>query len=637
MKTYIFGLILMGFSLSGSASATMSDIPDYIQSLVDLSMLVEEDFQVLERELFAQAPPDECFYGVGDARNEYHPAGISCDDCPSGSQPKVNQAYVWGLAKTGDDIWFGTGPNVHCLVIGGYLMADIPTSNESYACEFGDSPYADLLGDALGDFRPARIYKYNITNKELEDITPSAMTAPLLAQSLGIRSAGAHDGVVFFAGPGLSAVNMFAFDSETGAFLGQQSFPEYANIRKWLVHEDVLYTAVGNAGAGGSVLKWTGSKSDPFQFEVVGELDGQGAELESHDGRIFVTTWPGSIGNIGGVGATFASLFMSPAIGAGGLSSADKADWQKVWTTTDYEPDPVVALTYGGGALASFDGQLYWGTMHVPFLSTVAHFTAYGVPSTPDSLVRAILGTFRSISIFRGDNFDTTPEIELLYGSPLYPAYDPMSAEWSIVPNNSNLNPTYGPPGFGNPFNNYTWTMDTYEDKLYVGTMDFSYLLFGNLDIEVPMTFPFDCSMLGMDTDQCEMFEKAYNSISSLFDPANYLGADLMRFDNGSSPAIPESIRGVGNNASYGIRTMIGDEDGLFLGMANPMNLLACEDSELKALNNGPGGWSLMGLGVANQNNEPIPTLSEWGLMILLLSLMITSIVLIRSRSRRFV
>lgn len=135
--------------------------------------------------------------------------------------------------------------------------------------------------------------------------------------------------------------------------------------------DDVLSTAVGK-----SVLRWRGDPEtfeNLFRFEVVGNLDSEGAELAEHRGRIFVTTWPAGFRI-----ETLASLYMSPPIPPGGLTNLQADDWKKVWQADDYEPDPVTAATYGGGALAPFDGYLYWGTMHFPFLSTHAHFSFYG-------------------------------------------------------------------------------------------------------------------------------------------------------------------------------------------------------------------------------------------------------------------
>ena len=136
--------------------------------------------------------------------------------------------------------------------------------------------------------------------------------------------------------------------------------------------------------------------------------------------------------------------------------------------------------------------------------------------------------------------------------------------------------PLFGVPGMGNPFNNYTWTMSVYDGRLWVGTMDWSYL-FGEL---FPTFFP-------------------GAAVPSVYGGASAVrGADLWNFVSPSFPAVPESLDGICNVSSYGIRTMNADASGLLLGMANPMNLLASGA--------GPqGGWELIRL-VARKPNTPV-------------------------------
>ena len=203
-----------------------------------------------------------------------------------------------------------------------------------------------------------------------------------MTSTFGLRSAGNHDGVAILGGPQFGAdteitgINLFAFDADTGAFLDAINLPQYANIRKWLVVDDVLYTTVGNNGEGGEVLRWTGDAQSPFQFEVVGQLDSEGAELALHDGRLFVFTWSktseGEFQN-----DEEAEIYMSPPLPQSGLTSADATNWTKVWTVSDYEPDPVTASVWLAGGIASFDGYLYWGTINFPGTGTVAHARVY--------------------------------------------------------------------------------------------------------------------------------------------------------------------------------------------------------------------------------------------------------------------
>ncbi|MEW5804656.1 MAG: hypothetical protein AB1847_21410 [bacterium] len=309
-----------------------------------------------------------------------------------------------------------------------------------------------------------------------------------------------------------------------------------------------------------------------FQFEVVGILDSDGIDLAYHENRLFISTWPTS-GQAG--------IWMSPKIPEeGGLTTEDVRPglWTKVWKASDYEPDRITASTYEGGALASFDGYLYWGTMHVPMVATLLHFMEYGDPDNIEEVfkteeaLKVFLGTYRSISIFRGRNFGTeNAEMEVLYGASQLPAFNEETREWEIKNNNMGR-PLWGPSGFGNPFNIYTWTMSVFNDELFIGTMDYSYV----------------------DMEEMKWILGTYADLplSTLLanPPVHTFGADLFCISSSDKPAIPESLTGVGNYTNYGIRTMISD-DALYLGTANPMNLLTNPDDSLPE-----GGWELIKL-----------------------------------------
>ena len=60
------------------------------------------------------------------------------------------------------------------------------------------------------------------------------------------------------------------------------------------------------------------------------------------------------------------------------------------------DPNQINVFTTGGGALASYGGWLYWGTMHVPFLAGLTHFDVSGAhtsftrtitPTNPASVI----------------------------------------------------------------------------------------------------------------------------------------------------------------------------------------------------------------------------------------------------------
>lgn len=542
--------------------------------------------------LLSKASPDECFAGIG--------VDYPALPCVAPAKPKVNQAYLWGLTKSGDKLWFGTMANTACLIGGGYMGMTTPSMTDAMVCEYGSSQAARLgvlgppqlapgqLPAAIGDYRPPHIYAYDITtNTIVEKSVGPALAA--LNSTLGLRSAGSMGSVVFLAGPSMSGgLNMFAFAN--GTFVGYKNFPAYSNVRKFAVIQGVLYVGVGGPTAAlgektGRVLRWSGDLTSPptfpnlFNFVEVGSTDSMVSEIAEHDGRIFATTWPDV--ESPGAAPKIAGLFMSSPIPDGGLVGPT-TDWAKVWAATEYEPDPVTAATYGGGALTSFGGYLYWGTMHTTFMSTFAHLRAYP-GSAPTSLVSDIgwfLGSERASTIFRGKDFATTPTREILYGYSEMPVCLPTSAttcKWQLAPNKMGQQPVWGPAGFGNPYNAYTWTMAVYDNRLWVGMGDSTA---GVSDLLA--------SMIGGAVTMPPMPPLPQN--------LSLRGADLWYFPNAKSPAFPENISGLGNTESYGIRNMLATDTDLYLGMANPENLLTDPAA-------GPlGGWELIDLKAKQPN-----------------------------------
>ena len=536
----------------------------------------------LNTQLLANAAPDECFSAIGGPPVPIPPGG-----CTSG-QPKANQAYVWGLTQDANTMWYGTGSNVQCQVLGGYLGLttgfEAPdATNPDYVCELGDAylvTHPPNLPAALGDFRPPHIYAYTQGASSLSqgqvDMTPND---PLIRTTLGMRSAGTIGNLVVLGGPsigpgGINGINLFAYNGATGAYLGSQHLPQFIDIRKWYVAEGQTYAGVENADGTGSVLKWTGTVADPWHYDVVGTTPSEVAELVEFQGRVFVTTWPFLPSSGPNVEA---GLYMSPPLGSGGLTAADASGWTRQWTASDYEPDPVTAATYGGGALAAYDGHLFWGTMHVPFVALEAHIKQYGVPTSQADLVTSLLGTNRAITIFEGSNFNSgSPNLQVAYGESKLPTYVPQSQSWVMAPTTMGA-PLYGSSGFGNPFNNYTWSMAVYNNELFIGTMDWSMLL-----AHVPTSLFQSMTGLTLPT--------------GLFDNLGQyvFGADMLRMTSATAPGVLESINGLGNYANYGLRNMVSTPGGLYVGTANPMNLMVGPGHTVRS--QGVGGYELLKL-----------------------------------------
>jgi hypothetical protein len=515
-----------------------------------------------EWDVVAKARPDECFQGVGNPANLSHALGFLANypgdltehqkaDCLAlqideyetvngYAQPKVNQAYVWGLTQHRQELWFGTVANTHCLVISGFLQVADPSLNSSWVCE-GDR-------SVLRDTRPPRAFYYELRDRTLNEVTRdigarSPADAALLRETVGLRSAGSQRGLVILGGiSARGGINLFAFSGPTKEYLGSISYdgrdgrPLYTNIRQWREIGADLYVGVATA-SGGEILRWTGDLTSPFAYETVGVIAGDPAYLTPHEGRIFVSSWPGGLSPMG--------IWMSPELGADRqLSSVDAAGWRRLWSIANYEPERSVALTTGGGALMSYRGDLYWGTMHVPGLSLLI-WQSLNPDATQDDARAAILGTYRPISLFRLRGFGTPEErIELLYGNEQLPRYE-QGEGWSVVSNNMAQVPLYGLAGFDNFFNNYTWWMEVFDGRLFVGTMDFLYL--GAAGLRDRFEFP---------PEVTSTFERFY-------------GADLWTFSSRQAPASPVSRSGAGNFTNYGIRTMLATPDALYLGSAN--------------------------------------------------------------------
>src|SRR4029453_17116699 len=88
--------------------------------------------------------------------------------------PKTNESYIWGLTEESGNLYFGTMANTACIV--GRAPdpgADSPAGvdeTEGMVCEYGESQYARehaALPDAMGDWRPPSIYRYDLAASQL--------------------------------------------------------------------------------------------------------------------------------------------------------------------------------------------------------------------------------------------------------------------------------------------------------------------------------------------------------------------------------------------------------------------------------------------------------------------------------------
>jgi hypothetical protein len=582
-----------------------------------------------QAELLARAQPDEYYYGVGSNANTYVAEGIDLGACFLSNglpKPKINESYIWGMARAGRKLYIGTVANGNALAAAGYGslggMAMPASADFGLVQEFGASYYGQTQGIAapFGDWRPPRICRYDLDEHTFETLNqtlpPDALA--ILMQLEGLRAAGAVPpsprnprGLVVLAGPRIQAdvggVGFFFFDGTSGDFLGATLRPEFSNIRRMVACNDDLYAAVQNTGPDGfgSVIRIVNTRRSPrfpADIEIVGNLDQGGADIAAHDGRLFVTTWPGYLeGGQLNIQEPLqfiqraAGLWMSPPVPRTGLTPVHRGAWTKVWHVNLYDPDPLMAATYAGGALASFDGWLYFGTMHGEMTQALPYKmmhnlpesrppdgAAPGSPAFTDWLANRSPGAvypriFRYSSIFRARNFRTLRallgvpveaggEFELLYGYHTVQAWNPTSLAWETRTNVLNQTPLMGPAGLGSE-SRYVWSMAVFDQRLYVGTLGPLLIAHGTLGEEA-------------------LYRTA------LADPTAKRGAALLMLPSSRAGTfLPVSESGLGNPCNYGIRTLVPTDEALYVGTANAYNLMADPDDDLP-----DGGWELLKL-----------------------------------------
>src|SRR5690606_4748850 len=100
-----------------------------------------------------------------------------------------------------------------------------------------------------------------------------------------------------------------------------------------------------------------------------------------------------------------------------------------------------------------------------------------------------------------------------------------------------------------------TWSMLVFEDRLYIGTFDWSLVARGGLE-----------GALGLDNNNPSPFNLILPFLGPII-PRE--GADLFWVGTGSGRAFSQSLVGVGNFTNYGVRNMTTHAGRLYLGTAN--------------------------------------------------------------------
>lgn len=567
----------------GLSPRTVSQINDFMQQQraeapeAELPGTVEMRYKRV-----ATAPKDGCFYGIGDPRNYYKSDGLTdaeCAECEkNGGRVKTSQSYVWGLTKGADKLIWGSINNYFCTrafdKIGGMEggMPVTATDNSCYVCEFEEA----ASGDRYSDWHAPRIYSFDMSTNEKTDVTP-ADDNEALSRTLGLRSAGTIENISFVGGPNLdNKVSIFAYDNSQPVAEFQKSwalgslpgFPARApyNMRRWALANGELYFGVewkdgATKETGGAVLRFRKENkhdlSDPaindpeHFFEVVGWTRGGVAEMVFMDNHLYVTTWPSC------------TLCKSPAVNVKlhKVTSADDTRWQELFTYADYDPDLLCGQLGSGGAMAVYKDQIYFGTLNMPMMGVMFAAEMYGIDlSDPQQLITALLATTRGCTLFR---YVPTPgegngyRIDLLYGESELPAFNLQTKEWEMK--STGMTPLYGKSGFGDIMNNYCWSMNVYNEKLYIGTMDWTGSIYPRLE--------------EMLIGKVENAQQILDLLKLLGYASGQIGFDLLRIDGADQAAKVISRDGLGHQTQYGIRNMINIDGKLYLGTANPYNV----------------------------------------------------------------
>jgi len=547
-------------------------------------------------EVVVKAVADECYNGIGGNYVEKFGDG---DACPTGWLEKTNQTYGWALTKSGDDVWVGTGANVSCIAAtaGSFFAGEpiffqappgesslgpgpfpaeppftdieiqFPTGPGQFvtitpeaadyvlACEGAEGDYLyqafplavplinrltdPLLGTSLlgliGDWRPAEVWVHD-TSVGGANQTRVPIHDPRIHFTLGLRAAGAKDGVVLMAGPGILGLGLqvFAFDADTKELIDSRLFARYSNARRFVTLRNQLYVGVQNTDGSGSVLLWTGSRANFLKFQVVGTLDSEVAQLATFGDRLVATTWPPSqLSSVAGVfsGAEAAppGLWISPRVPFFGLRWWHRGWWSKLWEYSEYDPDPVIAAYSGLGDLRQFGQCLYYGSMHPPQSGSQGIRQEYDeaelVDTTDDEIDEK---AYRSLAVFRICPAESL-DVELLYGEKSLPVYTP-GVGWEEKDNGLG-EPKYGQ--LADRAQNYFWSMGFLGGELCFGTQE--------------------------------------TSESSQIPAAQ--GGDLWCFPDTDSAATAFDNSGLGNKYNSGYRNMVEANGSLYLATSNGANL----------------------------------------------------------------
>lgn len=476
-----------------------------------------------------------------------------------GCENRTSESYAWGMTRTADYVFWGTVANEQCI--------ETPGNYQTYSGMACTNNFDQ-------NWKIPSVYMLDVKDNSYRSIAPADMTEinfDRLNNTVGLRSAGQKAGVVILGGFGktLESVYTFSFNSATGDFLCSREFENSNDVRKFTQNDShELYVGVSRTDGTGDIFRFTGSLQDPCAFGLVANVPGNPAEVTFYHEKLLVSTWVTSSTLRDFSEAVPPFMMLSPAPvdhmpvyasreELATASSGQEGKWTKLWGVESYEPDPVVAYSFGLSLCVVVDDWVYWGTLQYPLITVELYVQLY-----PENFIdrrEAMLKSHRGMSLFRGRYLDSDhPEVELLYGEVVYPVYHPDDNSWRVEPNKltGNKKPVFGRAGFGNTYNMYLWSMNMIDDKLVIGTFDDFGITPLSYRVPLPPT------------------ELGYRH--------PLMGADLyvMELGEGGSigPAQWLTLDGYSTPTNFGMRNLLvnqfdDDDKTVYLGTTNPYNV----------------------------------------------------------------
>jgi hypothetical protein len=539
-------------------------------------------------EKILQAPVDESYFGANDPRNLYDP--LSDKHPLAGSEPRRNGGYAWGVTTHGDEIWYGAFMNGWCLWL---QPAGLPAPTADTADLYNFRSPINAC-DLREKNRPPVIQIFDSKSQKLSVYqSDDPRFAAAMSDLVAIRSAATVGDTIFIGaligGDGAAAsgsmdsddsyffkgIRVIAINATTKKFLGAVTIRELNESRKMSVIDQPdgtkgLYLGASSRSGKSYLLRWTGSSANPFPaakdggypgFEKVADNSGAGMigeikAIKDSAGatRLVVSTWSSwpSVNKSGG-------LYLSSPMPRDGFHAKAQGSFTPLVILDKFDPDPLLGPTWGGGMLSIYQGKIYWGTMTIGSVYAGAYNLANPrlamTPAIRDNFARAL--SSRAAHVFRIDPKDpANPKVELLFGSEYFPVVDPADGSLSYKANLLGLKPLMGDAGFGYGTVNYSWESAVFDDKLFIGTMDYS----GGL----------------VDYIANKKFAGDYQINANLRvakEQGFVAGGDMVVFENGHDQPRIITRDGLGNPDVNGFRNFLILNGSLYVGTSSEANM----------------------------------------------------------------